>query len=308
MKKELEKINRSDWRKKTLHHISPTGTVEKYLNCPLQFWFDKISGLKKEEKKSYFVFGTAVHSANEEALRMKKDGVSLSKNSDCIVDTFTSYMYKESKGLKPRDWGRESFTQHMAKGKKMVDLAIKRYEEMPIKPIDIEKDFTYKWDDTLLLNCKIDLICEFTKPYKMLDGTKIKAGDIVIIDHKTASRKYNSSAIGVSNQLTFYSYVFRNTYFTNENYVAFQAFMKYKYPEIQDYVGKRTEKDMIILHETIDGIIENIENGVFYPTFKADVCAYRCDYKDICKNYCCKEDRMKREDEFAKTQGYSLEV
>lgn len=300
----MKEISKKKWRRKRIHHISPTGAISKFTDCPLQFWFYKIGKFPdKANERPYLIFGNAIHAAQEFLLQSKLDNKQLSQEDTKHV--FEQYMTEQAAKASIWIWGRDGIIPHMDMGNAMISLMIKRYNTMPIKPLIIEKEYSSKWDKDIYLNCRIDLVAEFLDDWSTTNGDRINRGDIVIIDHKTSAQRYKDNAVHISDQLTFYSHILRNIELIRENAVMFQNFMKYKEPEIQDYLSKRTEKDMIIFDNKLSSIIKAIDNDFFIPTFKPDICN-RCDYSSECMQYAIIEERHKKEVELAKQEGYML--
>ena len=302
----MKKISRKQWRRQRLHHISPTGTISKFTDCPLQFWFHKIAKVEdKSKEKPYLAFGNALHASHEEALNFKQKNKSIVGFKNDILGKFTETLTKCAKDVPDYMWGKEGIDSHVAVGKKMVDMLIDRYETMPIKPLLVEKAFSLPYCKDINLDCRIDLVAEFTDDWISSNGDRISKGDVLIIDHKTASQKYKPSAVHISDQLTFYALVVREVEKLKETGVMFQTFMKYKTPEIIDYYSQRNNRDINILKEKIDSILVMVDKGIFYPTLKPDVCTW-CDYTNLCPTYALKEKREEYEKELAAKESFSI--
>lgn len=302
----MKKLARKTWRRQRVHHISPTGGVAKFTDCPLQFWFYKIAKVEdRSHEKPYLAFGNAIHAAHEEALALKQNNKVPSLYKADIIGKFSEMLTKCAEDVPAYLWGSGGIDEHIKTGMKMIDLLISRYDKMPIKPLAIEKAYHLPLTKEISLECRIDLLAEFTDDWVSNAGDRISKGDILIIDHKTASQKYKPNAIQISDQLTFYALVVREEDKIKESGVMFQTFMKYKVPEIQDYISQRNSRDINILKEKLDSMLVMIDNGIFYPTFKPDTCTF-CDYTALCPTYSIKENREKYEKELAAGEGYSV--
>ena len=302
----MKKLARKTWRRNRIHHISPTGGVAKFTDCPLQFWFYKIAKVEdRSHEKPYLAFGNALHAAHEEALIRKQTDKIISPFKAEIIGKFSETLNKCAEDVPTYLWGSGGIEQHINTGMKMIDLLIKRYDKMPIKPLAIEKAYNVPLTKEISLECRIDLLAEFTDDWVSSAGDRISKGDILIIDHKTASQKYKPNAVQISDQLTFYALVIREVEKIKESGVMFQTFMKYKAPEIQDYISQRNSRDINILKEKMNNMILMIDDGIFYPTFKPDTCSF-CDYTALCPTYSIKENRDKYERELAAKEGFSV--
>lgn len=296
------------WRRIRLNHISATGTVQTYLDCPLQFWFKKIAKFPDEDKKPWLIFGTAIHATQEFFLKEFSDTKKIGKTieSKMLEEYESSMIDSGSKYLPPKFWGREGLEGYQSKAKVLIKESIKRYKKMPIKPLIIEEELNVKYNDELHLTGKIDLVYEALKDFKIND-INIDAGSIIINDHKTASQKYIDWKADISSQLTFYTLLYRECEMAIEDYVQFQVFLKYKEPIITDYLSKRDEVDIANMFELLDTIVSCINSGIFYPTLNTDVCKW-CSFRQECKKYSSKQNRLNKEIELANLDGIKLEV
>jgi len=302
----MKKLSKKAWRKKRIHHLSPTGAISKFVDCPLQFWFYKIAKIEdKSDEKPYLVFGNALHAAHEEALNLKQNHKDLTAYKSDILGKFTKTMVEDSASVPKYLWGSGGIDEHITMGTRMVDMLVDRYNKMPIKPIAVEKAYSVPYNKELFIECRIDLIAEFTDNWVSSGGVRVSKGDILIIDHKTASQKYKPNAVHISDQLTMYALVVRQAEGIREDGVMFQTFMKYKTPEIQDYCSQRNNRDVDILTEKIECMIKMIDQGLFYPTLKPDICNW-CDYTALCPTYAIKEKREEYEKLQAKEEGFLL--
>ena len=304
----MKNLSRKAWRRKQIHHFSPTGAISKFTDCPLQFWFYKIAKVEdSSDEKPYLVFGNALHAAHETALNLKAEGSTLSCFKQEIQTSFNNTFDKLSGKVPNYSWGKDGKEGHLIMGRSMVSMLIDRYDTMPIKPLFVEKEYSLPFEKDILLNCRIDLVAEFTDDWKATTGQIIHKGDILIIDHKSASQKYKPNAVNVSDQLTFYALVIREVEKIRESGVMFQAFMKYKAPEIQDYLSTRSNHDVDIITEKMHSMLKIIDQGIFYPTFKPDVCSF-CDYTSLCPSFATEKRRIEYENELALKQEFKLSV
>lgn len=303
-----KEISKYKWRKHRLHHISATGTLITFLDCPLQFWFNKIAKFPYDTDKPYFELGTAVHNANEVALLEMMDGKKVtSKVKAKMRKSCKAYLEEARDKFKPGFWGRQGFKAYLKQGLEMTNTAFERYKDMPIKPLAVEKEYNVAYDEDIYLMGKVDLVCEFTDTYKSKDKIVFKKGDILLLDHKTASQKYNPIKVHNSPQLTFYAYLFRNVEFIEEDYVGFQKFMKYKEPVILDLISTRKEIDFLVLQSILKKIDKTLKDGDFYPTLNVDVCKW-CEHRSRCKKYTLRENRKELEDKLIEEGGFKLAV
>ena len=224
-------------------------------------------------------------------------------NTDALQGVFREALTKEK--VPDSTWGNDGIEKHVSMGETMVGQLVNRYLEMPIEPIAIEKEYIYQWSKYIELNCRIDLIARFTKTWTTSWGERIPAGSIIIIDHKTSSKKYEIGTVDTADQLSFYSFVVREVDMIKESGVMFQVHLKHDSPKICDYLSSRNDKDIQVLREKVDYIINAIDIGYFSPVFKPDTCRW-CDYRKECNSFSANKDRMLKEDSEAEKEGFIL--
>ena len=258
-----------------IDHVSFT-QINTYLICPLKYKFQYIDRIEWQFVPSGLLFGGCLHKSLEHYYngRMENRNISFEE----LYSIFEGSWIKEQNG-------KAVFYSNGETDKKLFETAgglLKVFltKTNPNKILAVEKDFEVelKHIETeekipVPLRGKIDLI------EKESDGT------VIIVDHKTAAKKYTKDKISQDMQMTCYSYV---TYFykmheKNNVKFRFDVFIKSKNPDMIPYYTERTLNDYSNLYLITKNFLKGIENNVFYPN-KGFFCG-DCVFKEPCKNW-----------------------
>ncbi|MDL1966276.1 MAG: PD-(D/E)XK nuclease family protein [Candidatus Desulfofervidus auxilii] len=256
LKSELESYYHRLQEEATMPHLS-VSQINMYLRCGLQYFYRYVMGMKLPPAGA-MVLGGGVHKVIEEDYKEKKEkgqNKALSEKQDMFVEEF-----KER--IKEAELREDEKPEEMEK--QGVGLIKVHHEEVAIatEPLEVEQPFEIHFEgkDYSLIG-RIDLVT--------IEG---------VIDHKTASRKYNQNQVETDLQLPIYSFV------TGINDVGFDVLVKTKKPAVQKIRAKCDEAKAKRVKAYIAKVAEAIERQVFLPAQPGSwVCSPKwCGYWEIC--------------------------
>ena len=169
--------------------------------------------------------------------------------------------------------------------KEIIDVAqrilekyIQKYKLIDdFKTIDHEVPFTFKRND-ITWNGKIDLVIE-------------KDNKLYIVDHKYSSRKFIESFMALNFQGVLYYYYYGYVLGKNVTGIIWNTI---SCPnkllkdgslsttlEMQRFITYKTDKEVNKMWQTIDEVVEDIQNEKFIPHISRQLCEY-CPYIEEC--------------------------
>lgn len=256
-----------------LTHLS-FSQIRTYILCPLKYRFQYIDKLEWPFTPSSLLFGSCLHTALEHHYLGLQEG--RRAPADELMAVFEGTWQKEQKGRPIYFGNSESEKKLFPIAKTLLEKQEKR--ELQGKILAVEKDFEVdignrETGETLALPLKgkIDLVV------RNLDSS------LLIIDHKTAARRYTNGTVEQDLQMTCYAYVFYHYKLQQPVTCRFDVFLKNKKPDICTYPTERTPEHFLTLFHTIQNVLRGIEHQVFYPN-RCFLCS-DCVFQDPCKNW-----------------------
>ena len=256
-------------------HIS-FSQINTYLICPLKYRFQYIDRIQWPFVPSALLFGSCLHKALEHYYLGRKEDREVS--SEELYSIFEGSWIKEQNGKAVFFNNSDTDKKLFETAGKLIKVFLKKTNSNKI--LAVEKDFQIELKSveteeilSLPLKGKIDLI------EKEPDET------IILIDHKTAAKKYTKDKISQDMQMTCYSYVMYHykMYEKSNVKLRFDVFLKNKNPDIIPYYTERTPEDFNNLFFVAKNVLRGIENNIFFPN-KNYFCG-DCVFKEPCKNW-----------------------
>jgi hypothetical protein len=122
-----------------------------------------------------------------------------------------------------------------------------------------------------------------------------RGGNIIIIDHKTASKSYSDTKVRTAMQLPIYAYgmqrIFKEQGLKYTGLTQFEALMKTKKIELKAFPRIVTPDDINKALVDMNLTIEGMNSAAYYPAVDEMAHNY-CGFKDACLN-CKMLDKMK---------------
>lgn len=270
--------NLKSYRERPHHSYS---SLNCFLNiCSLQYMFKYIVKQKAEHTSVNLIFGSAFHRAAEKlAVDRKQERKSkLSDLTEIFCETFTEYYDRAEK-------------VHLKEGQTVNSIIEKGYECV--------KCLNDSWPAE-----KVTMIAEaFCVSIERNDGSvleKLLIGEwdcvvykndkSVIVDWKTAARKWGAGKVLKDLQSTVFTYAYDRLYAHNPQ-MRFDVVTKTKTPTYTQYTTVRNKNHFDRLIYLI-GLVENaVKKGVFIPNEQSFYCA-DCQFKSACKKLHNKNSRV----------------
>lgn len=262
---------------KNEQHISYS-QISTYMMCPLRYRFQYIEELKPEVTPAALPFGRAIHESLAyfyRSLQNSGERPSLDQMTEVFRNDWRLSLECEEVKF---DRG-ESNESCGALGISMLSAF---YENVtPGEVLCVEQPFCIRKIDpengrllALPLVGYIDLI------------ERDAAGNIVVVDHKTAKRKYQSSKVKQDLQLSIYACALSRSELCNgdENFHArFDVITKGKTPEFLTYPTQRTSDDLRKVLKIVREVTFSISEGVFFPNYGWQCSS--CQHQTACSNW-----------------------
>lgn len=259
-------------------HISYS-QISTYKMCPLQYRFRYVDSLKPEFTPAALPFGTSIHEALAFFYRGLRDNKT-QYSREGLIDIFET------------DWNLQNECNENIKfdngdtpeslKKKGIDMLKTFYESVhPGEIIAVEVEFSLKHDNNN----------GHTKPLPLpivgtIDLVERTSEGVIVVDHKTAARKYSDNKVEDDLQLTIYTCALSRSKLANgdkEFFGRFDVLTKTKTPELVSYYTSRNENDFRRLMKLVREICYTIEQGCFFPN-PGWQCA-GCSFQSACKDW-----------------------
>jgi len=250
--------------------------ISTYLMCPLKYRFQYIDGLEWPFVPAALPFGSSIHRALAYFYEMRQ------QNGPCTVsdlDDIFSQSWKSATENKSLSFNRnESIESLDETGRKMLQVFHETVQ--PMRVIAVEEKFQVEPFDPatgevlgMPFYGAIDLIEEDR------DGT------IVVVDHKTAARRYSDLQVSQNLQLSIYTLAVKQRGLTNGNEVLtrLDVLLKNKHPDLVTYHTVRSDNDLSRLFKLTSQVKTAIETDVFYPN-PGYQCS-GCPFQDACSKW-----------------------
>jgi putative RecB family exonuclease len=255
-------------------HISYS-QINTYLICPQKYKYQYIHKLEWPFIPAALTFGSAIHSALEKFYMDRLLGTE--SNSDCLKDAFNIHLLKDAaeKEMKFKNGFDPVELQNL--GCQMIDCFLKNVT--PGNVLGVEEKF------------KVDLID--TETGEVIEVPLVGAvdlieqtsdGNIVLVDFKTSSARYNEDAVHRDLQLSAYSLYARTAYAGEGDSVSLRlnVLLKTRTPQYLTYKTERTPADGQRFVRIARKIWSAIQGENFYPN-PGWQCT-DCPFREVCEN------------------------
>jgi len=254
----------------TPDHTSVTA-LTTFLKCGRQYEHRYVLKTPPAFRPGNLAFGTAIHSALGLFYGRRMAGMAEPSAEELGAD-FSDAWRRELGGDIPvlLDDGEteDSLTD---KGVAMLQVFHEKAER-PVTVLGVEQSFTVEVHDPETgevlppLVGRLDAIVED------------RGGSLVVLEHKTAARRYSEMKLAWDLQATAYSWAVQSMGL--EARVAFQVLLKTKTPAVEVYPVERSELDYRYLLHTIAGVHRAVTAGAFPPV--RDWWCKGCQYAMAC--------------------------
>lgn len=255
-------------------HLSAS-QIGMYLRCPKQYEYRYIKRMVRPPSFA-LVVGSSVHKSIEMNY-ISKFKTKKPESKDVCLDAFDATFEEKKQEVeddldqtgKQKDRGYEMASAH-------YDLVAPTFQ--PLEAPELEFSVSIPGVKRKLYGF-MDVIGT-----PVVSAVKKAAGKAkrLIMDNKTAKRKYDRLSVEVSMQLTAYDFAHREIFGKKADGVGFDIMVNKKdETEVQRLVTTREDSEAKRFVEGVQMVDKGINAGVFPPVDNPQTCSW-CGYKDIC--------------------------
>lgn len=247
-------------------------SINQYLRCPLQFYFQRILKLPQPTIGSGLVLGSAIHNAlavYHQYLMEKKAPVEQQVRQE-FFETWVSRTEKQKVEFKANESQEDLIEQGLA----LLKLYLE--EPPPQNIVAIEQRFLIplhnsngEYLETPLL-AFTDLITKEEEVFK-------------VTEFKTSGRSYGNFEVESSLQATCYVNAVIETMGEMPS-VEYAVLVKTKNPKLQRLKTARNEDDLGRLGDLVENVERAVTNDIFYPIETPLNCS-TCPYRIQCREW-----------------------
>jgi len=262
-------------------HISHS-QISCYSSCSLRYLYRYVEAIKPESLSVSLPFGSAIHTALATYYRGIKNHHT--ETLEAVTDTFKTVFSLDVDGSEIPVTYTKSMTDKdsaIAMGVKMLEtfynsISIADYEVMDVElPLSATLYTSEGKPTDFKLVGIIDLLL------------KTPAGDLLVVDFKTASKSISQSAVNEDTQLSAYCYLLISNKFshlTADIDCQYCVLLKTKESKIQQINTIRTRSDRRRFAKIANIVLAGIDAKIFMPTTVSWLCA-SCEYSTACKEW-----------------------
>jgi putative RecB family exonuclease len=239
-------------------HVSYT-QLDQYLRCPLKFRFQYIDRLAPEFVPAALAFGSGIHGAAAFFYRGVVQGAPPSVGD--VQGYFESLWHLEAEQRPVRFGEKDTKASLLDLGTRMLAVLCEQHDPTS-EVLAVEQPFAVPLIDPETGEVlDRDLVGSLDRLEKDADGR------LVVVDLKTAARRYSDLAVEASLQLSVYSYAtMMNGLGDQEDLrLRFDVLTKTKSPELHRYWTTRDRAATRRLFRLAAEVLPAVEAGVFPP-------------------------------------------
>jgi putative RecB family exonuclease len=259
-------------------HVSHS-QIFTYLNCSLKYLFSYVEARKAERLSVALPFGSAIHTVMERYYRSLMNG-GIAESLEALEDVFTeSFSLAVDEANVPIIYKKDApdNASVIAMGKGMLKAFYETVDLDGMRIVDAELPLSATLYDENGLDQGIRLV-------GVIDLLLMnEAGELIVIDHKTAAQKKSQTAVDDDSQMTAYSYLLASNKYmfpTAPVQCRFDVLRKLKTPKMEFYHTVRTAADRKRFAKVASCVLAAIEKRVFIPQ-KSWMCT-DCQYANAC--------------------------
>jgi len=247
-------------------------SINQYLRCPLQFFFQRVLGLPYRTTTSGLVLGSAVHVALAEYHRglQRNEIVGANGLLKILHDTWTERESTEEIIYRDGDSRDDS----LAQGVNLIELYLK--EPPPTGIVAVEQEIIAP-----LINSRGEYL--ETPLVAVTDLLVTEEDHLKVQEFKTSGRAYGESEVESSLQPTCYVHAVNEVY-GQQAKVEYTVLVKTRTPKVQRLTTSRYADDFGRLGDLVETIEKAVQLGIFYPVESPMNCA-TCPYRQQCRDW-----------------------
>ncbi|MEW5848035.1 MAG: PD-(D/E)XK nuclease family protein [Myxococcota bacterium] len=249
-------------------HVS-VSQIKTYLRCPRQFFLRYVAGAQPEGTSAAILFGKAFHAALAALYGAIRDQGALPP-LELVVQAFhASWEFQRARTVVE---GEARLGDPVAKASHMLRVWLGLMKLRPLPTVlAVEKAFSVRLTDPIAGHpLEESLVGAF-------DLVVQEGGRPVIVEHKTAARRYGTRELSQDPQPTAYHLAARELGLGTSVGLRMQVFTKGSTPTVQVAEIQRTQDDERRLLHTVTGVLRAVDAGAFHPTpgWQCSGCPYQ---------------------------------
>jgi putative RecB family exonuclease len=262
-------------------HISHN-QIFTYATCSLKYRFHYVEGRKPERISIALPFGGAIHAAVETAYRSIRDKGRV-EPVGTLIEVFEEVLNLDlenatvpivyKKGTPDR-----AATLEMGKSLLQVFYEFIAQTVQQVVAVELPLSATLYTDDGTATEFKLVGVLDLL----LMD----EAGEIVVVDHKTAVQPMNQAAADDSLQMSAYAYLLATNKYvfpTSTVKCRFDVLRKLKTPKLEQVETIRTAQHRKRFAKIANAVLAGIDAGIYMP--QASWMCADCAYSDACKEW-----------------------
>jgi len=227
--------------------------ITQYLMCPLKYRLIYVDHVDPDFLPSNLVLGSCIHSAIEGFYHNWQEGIRLP--AETVIELFESYFDSGTDGkiLEP-GCDREAVKNI---GKSLIEVFAR--DVQPVEVVGIEEKFRIPLADENGVYIT-DLVGVFDLIELDAEGTP------VVVDHKTAAKRYSDADLESNLQLTAYGLASRDLHkIDGPVLLRIDAMIKNKMPVFDQKYSTRTNVTDWKFIKLVTDILQAMDSGIFFP-------------------------------------------
>ena len=233
-------------------HVS-VSQLKSFLLCPARHRFQYVLRAEPSHRPSALAFGSAIHEALAAFYRelahagTRLDAKELAMHFDAVWD---GELAREPEIL----FGDKESAEGLRETGHAMLAAFGTDGYVPAEIVGIEVPFSIPIPgrEEVLVGA-FDLV------------GRDEDGRLVIVEHKTAARRWSDDQLQYDIQATAYTWAARELGLGDVD-VVFQVLLKTKKPAVETYRVQRHEADILEFVRVIDGVMRAVEAGAWWPS------------------------------------------
>jgi putative RecB family exonuclease len=228
--------------------------IVQYLMCPLKYRLVYVDRVEPDFLPSNLVLGSSIHSAIEGFYRTWQDGIRMSSAE--VIDLFEDYFTAGIDGKTLEPGCNPEAVKNI--GKSLIEVFAR--DVQPAEVVGIEEQFRTPLIDTETGEYLIDLVGVYDLIELDAEGTP------VVVDHKTAGKRFSDNDLENNLQLSAYGLASRQLHkIEGSVLLRIDAMIKNKTPVFDQKFTIRTQNHDRRFIKLASDIIRAMESGAFFP-------------------------------------------
>lgn len=247
-------------------------SLNQYLRCPLQYFFERVLGLPRATVGSGLVLGSAVHTALEHYHRGLMENQPASR--DQIQKSFIDAWGSRDDECEIEYKRNETRSSAIELGVALVEMYLE--EPPPENIVAVEQSFLSPLRNSQgeFLETPLAAVADLLTQ----DNESLK-----VREFKTSGRAYSEFETDTSLQPTAYVNAVQHHYNAIAD-VEYTVLVKTKTPKIQRISAPRTEDDLGRLGDIVESVEKAVQAKAFYPIESPLNCS-TCPFRSPCREW-----------------------